>query len=220
MQRNLGTLLLIVFLVLVIVAASVFILRGTPSAEDGPSDGPAVTVAPPRETSAPAASGGADPGALPGGTPEPLLSPAPTAEPTPAPTPEPTPEPTPAPTPVPDAKGSFASDTGTGLNLSADWRTFTAGDGKRKLNVEVTVLSYSIYASAQYRSITLRVGEKSWSADFAGVQYDGKEQIKTPAASFTVDAPASGTPVSVEWAYGGTYSGKELTVITARGTVQ
>lgn len=216
MQRNLGTLLLIVFLVLVIVAASVFILRGTPSAEDGPSDGPAVTVAPPRETSAPTASGRPDPGALPGGTPEPLQTPEPTAE----PTPEPTPEPKPTPTPVPDAKGSFASDTGTGLNLKVDWHTVTAGAGKRSLHIDVSVVSYSIYASAQYRSITLRIGEKSWSADFAGVQYDGKEQIKTPAASFEVDAPAAGTPITVEWAYGGTYSGKELTVISAKGTVQ
>ena len=128
--------------------------------------------------------------------------------------------PTPRPTAAPDAKGSFSSDSGTGLNIRVDWRTVAAGAGERKLQVDVSVVSYSIFASSQYQSITLRVGEKSWSADFAGVQYDGKEQIKTPAASFTVDAPAPGTQAAVEWAYGGTYSGKELKIISARGVIQ
>ena len=101
-----------------------------------------------------------------------------------------------------------------------DWRTVTAGAGNRNLQVDVSIVSYSIFAAAQYKSITLRIGDKSWSADFAGVQYDGKDQIKTNAASFEVEAPAPGTPISVEWAYGGSYSGKELNVITARGAVQ
>ncbi len=123
-------------------------------------------------------------------------------------------------TTAPDAKGSFSSDSGTGLNLKVEWRTVTAGAGERKLQVDVSIVSYSIFATAQYKSITLRVGDKSWSADFAGKQYDGKEQIVTPAARFEVDAPAPGTQITVEWAYGGTYSGKELKVITAVGAVQ
>ncbi len=219
MRRNNATLLLILLLVLIIAAASVFILRGSPG-EDDPSGKPVVTPAPPRETTAPV-PGASDPqpGTEPGTSPAPAETPVAAPEPTPEPTPVPTPEPTPTPPPA-DAEGSFSSDTGTGLNLRVDWRTYTAADGTRKLTADVSVVSYSIFASAQYQSITLKLGEKSWSADFAGVQYDGKDQIKTPAASFTVDAPAPGTQAAVEWAYGGTYSGKELKIISARGVIQ
>ena len=219
MRRNNATLLLILILVLIIAAASIFILHGSPG-EDNPSGKPVITPAPPRETTAPV-PGESDPqpGTEPGTSPAPAETPVPTPEPTPDPTPEPTPQPTPTPPPA-DAKGSFSSDTGTGLNLRVDWRTVTAGAGERKLQVDVSIVSYSIYASAQYRSITLRIGEKSWSADCPAVSYDGKDQIKTPVASFETDAPAPGTQIAVEWAYGGTYSGKELKLITARGTVQ
>ena len=43
--------------------------------------------------------------------------------------------------------------------------------------------------------------------------------IVTKAASFTVDAPAPGSTATVEWYYGGSYSGKALEYITASGTV-
>ena len=216
MNKSICTLLLILLLVLVIVAASIFILRGTPSDREDPRSQTTVTPAPPRETAAPGQETAPASGtAAPVSTREPLET-APPAE-TPAPTPEPTPEPTPAPA---DASGRFTSDTGTGLNLKVDWKTYTAADGKRKLQADVSIVSYSIFSSSQYKSITLKIGGNSWSADCPGVSYDGKDQIVTKAATFTVDAPAPGTAVSVEWYYGGKYSGKELNTITATGTIK
>lgn len=218
MNKSIRTLLLILLLVLVIVAASIFILRGTPSDKDDPRSQTTVTPAPPRETAAPGeetAPASSSPTAAPVTTREPLETAPPTAA--PEPTPQPTPEPTPAPA---DASGSFTSDTGTGLNLKVDWKTYTAADGKRKLQADVSIVSYSIFSSSQYKSITLKIGGNSWSADCPGVSYDGKDQIVTKAASFTVDAPAPGTAVSVEWYYGGRYSGKELNIITATGTIK
>ena len=201
MRKNNGSLLMIFLLVLVIVAASIFILRGSPSEKDTPAAKTTVTPAPPRESATPAP---ADPGE----------TPAPAPSETPAPTPEPTPTPVPA-----DAEGSFVSDSGTGLNVRVDWQTYAAG-GQRKLKADVSIVSYSIFASAQYKSVVLKLGDETYSADCPAIQYDGKEQIVTPVATFTVDAPAPGTAVSVEWHYGGKYSGKELDVITARGIVQ
>ena len=134
-------------------------------------------------------------------------------------TPAPTPAPTPKPTPIPaDAEGSFRSDTGTGLNLKVDWKIYTTG-GKQKLQADVYIVSYSIFTSYQWKSITLKIGDQAWGADCAGFSYEGKDQIATKAATFTVDAPPSGTAVSVEWYYGGSYSGKELTYITASGVI-
>lgn len=223
MNKSLVTLVLILILVVVIVAASIFIMKGK-SAEDDRSGDPIVTPAPPRETESP--SGGGESGGsgqvggaeAPIATREPLATPAPIPASTPAPAP--TPAPTPKPTPIPaDASGSFSSNTGTGLNLRVDWQTYKDGGGSRKLKADVYIVSYSIFTSAQYRSITLKVGSNAWGADCAGISYDGKDQIATKAASFTVDAPAPGSTVSVEWYYGGSYSGKELHTITATGTV-
>ena len=220
MKKSINTLLLILLLVLVIVAASIFILRGKPSdKEDHRAATATVTPAPPRETEAPGQQ--ADPASPTAAPVVETRAPLETAPPTPAPTPAPTPQPTPKPTPAPaDASGSFSSNTGTGLNLKVDWKTFTGTDGKRKLQADVSIVSYSIFTSSQYRSITLKVGGGAWSADCPGISYDGKDQIVTKAATFTVDAPAPGTAASVEWYYGGSYSGKALDTITASGTIK
>ena len=225
MRKSIATMVVVLLLVLIVVVAGIFIMRGKPADETG-SRGvdPSAAIGPPRETEAPASSAAPEASSenteTPIATREPLPT-APPATPAPAPTPAPTPKPTPAPTPAPaDASGSFRSDTGTGLNLKVDWKTYTAADGTRKLKADVSIISYSIFTSNQYQSITLRVGGSAWSADCPGISYDGPNQITTPAASFTVNAPAAGTAISVDWAYRGSYSGKDLGTITATGTVR
>ena len=218
MRRSINTLMLILVLVVVIVLASIFILRGKPE-ETAKTDDPVVTAAPPRDTETPGAASASE------ATAEPVIvtrAPIETPAPTPAPTPKPapTPAPTPKPTPIPaESEGSFRSDTGTGLNLRVEWKTYTAG-GQRKLQADVYIVSYSIFTSYQWQSITLKLGDKVWGADCAGISYDGADQISTKAASFTVDAPAPGTSASVEWYYGGSYSGKDLHTITATGVIR
>ena len=142
-----------------------------------------------------------------------------TPEPTPVPTPPPTPSPTPVPTPAPAAAGSIRSDTGTGLNLRADWRVYADASGKLKLQVDVSAVSYSFYTDALYQAVVLTAGGSSYSANSAAVHYGGEALITSPIASFTVDAPASGSALSVVWNYRGSYSGKPLDQIIASGSV-
>lgn len=120
---------------------------------------------------------------------------------------------------VQDASGTLTSDTGTGLNIVADWQTFTDADGSAKLRVNVSVVSYSFFTSSLYQSITLTVDGTEYCADSPAVSYDGSESITTPMASFVVDAPASGTLISAVWNYRGSYSGKQLDAIRADGFV-
>ncbi len=131
--------------------------------------------------------------------------------------PEETPAPTP--TPAPTASGGIRSDTGTGLNMQANWRVYADASGKLKLQVDVNAVSYSFYTDALYQAVVLTVGGSSYSANSAAVQYGGKDLITSPIASFTVDAPPSGTPISVVWNYKGSYSGKPLDQIIASGSV-
>lgn len=216
MKRSIYSLFLVLLLVIIVCAAGYFILRGTPSdGGDSRTPGAVVTPAPPRDTPAPDAPQPTAEAPIetraPLETPEVTVPPEPTAAPTPAPTPTPAPA---------DAEGSFRSDTGTALNLKVDWKTYKAADGTRKLQADVYIVSYSIFTSYQWKSITLTVGDKAWSADCSGFSYEGKDQISTKAATFTVDAPPAGTPISVEWYYGGSYSGKDLDTITASGVIQ
>ena len=117
------------------------------------------------------------------------------------------------------ASGSIRSDTGTGLNLRADWRVYSDASGKLKLQVDVSAVSYSFYTDALYQAVVLTAGGSSYSANSAAVQYGGEALITSPIASFTVDAPASGSAISVVWNYRGSYSGKPLDQIIASGSV-
>ena len=134
------------------------------------------------------------------------------------PQPEESAEPTPE-LPVESATGSLSSDTGTGLNIVADWETFTDADGSAKLRVNVSVVSYSFFTSPLYQSIVLTVDGAEYSADSPEVAYDGTDRITTPMVAFTVDAPPTGTHISVVWNYRGSYSGKQIDAIRADGFV-
>ena len=213
----------LLILVIVIAVLGVLIVQRKAPAEPEPSDAPAIHP-PVEETADP-------PSSAPAQTAAPTDAPEPTSESTPKPTVPPVmetrppleePEESPAPTAAPviaDASGSFRSDTGTGMNLKVDWRTYSDENGARKLRVDVSTVSYSFFIAAQYRSIVLTVDGKTYTADCPGGSYDGETPVETPMASFTVDAPTAAGPASVVWHYNGTYSGKELNDITAAGTV-
>lgn len=213
MKKSTAYFAALLILVIVIAVLGVLIVQRKAPAEPEPSAAPAVH--PPVEETAPAES--------PSQPTEPVDTPEPTEAPVfetrpPVETEEPEPEKTPEPVPA-DADGSFRSDTGTGLNLKVDWKTYADASGTRKLQVDVSTLSYSFFTSPLYQSIVLTLNGESYSADSAGVSYDGKDLTETPMASFTVDAPAPGTPISVVWHYKGTYSGKALDEITAAGVI-
>ena len=210
MKQKTAYFALLLVLVLAIAVLSVTVIRRREPEAPVVTDAPVLTPAPPvEETAAPA--------------PVETAPPTPTVQPTEPPVmetrpPIETPAPTPVPTPSPAATGSIASSTGTGLNVKADWRIYDAG-GTAKLQVDVSALSYSLFTDALYQSVILTVGGSTYSANSAAIHYDGEAMAATPIASFTLNAPASGTPISLVWQYRGSYSGQELDEITASGTI-
>ena len=117
-----------------------------------------------------------------------------------------------------DASGSFASDTGTNLNIMVEWHTYTNNAGEAKLTVDISVISYSFYTDSLYNAIELTVGGETYYFNSPAVSYGGSELAVTPMVSKTVDAPAGNTAISVVWNYKGSYSGVELEKISAAGT--
>ena len=116
------------------------------------------------------------------------------------------------------ASGSFASDTGTYLNLLVEWSAYTDAGGNNKLTVDVSAMSYAFYTDSLYNAIELTIGGETWYFNSPAVSYDGRELAVTPMVSNTIDAPAGNTAISVVWNYKGSYSGVELEKISAKGT--
>lgn len=157
-------------------------------------------------------------------TDRPTPSPTPEPTPSPSPTPEPTPSPEPTPPPAIDTGGSFRSDTGTVLNLVADWTAVSAGDGNVTVTVTLSVESYSLQCSEIYKGATVTIGSETRSFDTPAIAYDGSAGLASTgigsvSVTLTADEAAAGTiPVTASWKFGGTYSGTDLPVITAQGT--
>lgn len=209
----------IVLLLLVVIAAAVmslwlFFFRDSGPAEETPAPAPTPT---PEWTNLPERTAEPEPTEPP--EPEPTETPEPTQTPTPTPTPTPEPTPTPTPTPPADASGTFSSDTGTALNLLADWSVYTDASGNRKLAVTFSATHYTLRLDPSYHSLVLTVNGQSYSADCPAIAYNGGDLTTTALHTFTLDAPSGNLDIAAVWNYRGSYSGEELERITASGTV-
>ena len=213
MKRN-GFLVLLLLVVIAAAALSLwlFFFRDNAPAEETPPPPP---TKPPEWTVLPERTNEPAP------TESPEPEPTETPEPTPTETPEPAPTETPEPTPSPpaDASGTFSSDTGTALNLLADWSVYTDAEGNRKLEVTLSAAHYALRIDPSYHSLVLTVDGQSYSADCPAIAYNGSEQNITPLHTFTLNAPSGSAGVHAVWNFKGSYSGKDLEQIIASGTV-
>ena len=205
---------ILIVLVLVIAVEAVILLRSTltDSGESFSYSTPIPFVPPTAEPS-----------------PEPTATPAPaaTAAPTPAPTPEPTPEPTATPTTSPEATpaddliatGSFASDTGTALNLEVEWSSHNDGNGNAVIYLTGFLDSYSLQVGSRPYGVHVSFNGDSWT--FAGEAINVADgHAETLLFSDVVTVPL-GSPdaMTVVYDFKGSYSGTELDTITAEGRV-
>lgn len=171
-----------------------------------------------------------------GATPAPgnVEIPTPTATPEPAPTqvPHNTPDPNATAAPQvttapssgnPIATGSFASKTGTGLDMRADWSVVITGANTATVTVNVYSVSYSLYLNENDYGLKISLGNQYTSAATPSLSYDGSSQKATliGTKSFSVDTSkgAVSLPLAVEWHYMGSYGGVEIDVIECGGKI-
>ena len=184
-------------------------------------------------------------------TAEPTLAPAPTPVPTPAPTPVPTPAPTPVPTPTPApvpvttpyaapvqsvlASGSFRSDTGSYLNIVADWDAKVLDSERVTVTVTVSTESYALRTSALVKTLNLSLDGQYVSLDVPAITYPTDGSDSAPLGknllgsySFTVDLAANSSralALQVEWHFNGSYRNAhgegsiDLAAIECGGTI-
>ena len=168
----------------------------------------------------------------PAGSPAPETNPSPVPELTPEPTPELTLEPTPEPAPEPDPEpersgeklgfGSFRSDTETALNLLVDWEVWSLPEGKVRVILTARLESAALHTRAL--PVNMSVEENYDSVQAPAIDYDGTDRIITEMGSkaFTIDLRQGETktiPVTAEWQFMGSYSGKTLNAVTCGGNI-
>lgn len=149
--------------------------------------------------------------------------PSPSEEPGPKPSETPSPEPAQTPTTETIASGSFMSDTGTKLNLVADWTAVSAGDGQALVTIKLYVESYTLHVNSMPAAI--EIGDQKFSVTSKAVDCDSDSAtVKTEIASVqtTLSLGSGGTldiPVSSVWYFKGTYSDQEFESIEASGNI-
>ena len=214
-------------LVFILIAAGVFAvlseldsMRPAEPASSGGSDAYSVVSPDPVST----------PFALPTPTPLPTVivnaTPVPAA--TPAPTPLPVSTPYAAPVQTTLATGSFSSDTGTWLNITADWSVKSLNQEQVQVTVSVSAVSYALQTQALSRTLNISLDGQYVSLDAPAINYTGESQVASSLGTqnFTVDLPANSSKalaLQVEWQFGGTYGGPngtlELPVLECGGAI-
>lgn len=227
-----AVLFIIVFLLVIAVAVNLLMdMQSEKKAEATPTNDPYANTVTPSVDMQPALE-------TPQPTPAIVLSVAPTATPTPAaPVPTASPTPTPVPTATPEpvqpvipqgeviGSGSFTSDTGTPLNLRADW-TATVLDSERvEVTVNVYLVSYQIEVRELYNAVNVSVGDQYASADSPAIKWENNTRLETLLAStvHTLSLPSGSSasfPLAAQYQFGGTYSKVELPVIECGGTIE
>ena len=225
-----AVLFIIVFLLALAVAVNLLVdMQSERKAEATPTNDPyANTVTPSIETQPAIETAQPTPAAAPSTAPTPTPVPA-TPVPTPTPTPVPTATPEPAQPIIPQGEvigsGSFTSDTGTPLNIRADW-TATVLDAE---NVEVTVnvylISYQIEVRELYDAVNVSVGDQYASANSPAIKWENNTRLEALLAStvHTLRLPSGSSasfPLAAQYQFGGTYSKVELPVIECGGTIE
>ena len=115
------------------------------------------------------------------------------------------------------ATGSFASNSGTQLNIQVNWAVRTDALGNRTLDTTVYCNSYSLYSVSIYNGVSLTVNGVTYSSTSAAISYDGRSMISTPLASFSIPNQPGYLQMSAVWHFNGTYSGVPIGDIVANG---
>lgn len=220
-----AVLFIIVFLLVIAVAVNLLVdMQSERKAEATPTNDPYANTVTPSVDMQPA---------LETPQPTPAIEPsvAPTATPTATPTPTPIPTATTEPVQpvIPQGEvigsGSFTSDTGTPLNLRADW-TATVLDSERvEVTVNVYLVSYQIEVRELYNAVNVSVGDQYASADSPAIKWENNTRLETLLAStvHTLSLPSGSSasfPLAAQYQFGGTYSKVELPVIECGGTIE
>ena len=121
--------------------------------------------------------------------------------------------------------GTFRSDSGTSLNLHADWTALVSGTNTVDITVTAYVDSYSLYTTATPEALNIAIDGQYLSLASPLIEIPTTTQpVSTLINKRTVTVNLSGgetrdIPVEVVWHYRGTYGGTYLDSIECGGSI-
>ena len=115
--------------------------------------------------------------------------------------------------------GSFYSNTGTGVNLQVDWKTYRASDGRDMVRFTVSLNTYSLYVGERKNGLTIRMGDEKLTLDTASISLPGGTKTTVPLGQCEMELKDESVNVEVSWAFRGSYSNVHMERITAAGFV-
>ena len=121
--------------------------------------------------------------------------------------------------------GTFRSDSGTSINIHADWTALVSGPNTVDITVTAYVDSYSLYTTASPDVLNIAVDGQYFSLASPAIEIPTTTQpVSTKINSRTVTVTLSGgetrnIPVEVNWQYRGTYGGTYLDSIECGGNI-
>ena len=113
------------------------------------------------------------------------------------------------------ASGSFASNSGTSLNLLVNWSV----DGQRTLNVSVAATSYSLVSQALVNGVQLTINGILYSSSSNAIDYHGNGMATHPLASFSIPNFYGLATATAVFHFNGVISGQPVSDIMATGTI-
>ena len=121
--------------------------------------------------------------------------------------------------------GTFRSDSGTSINVHADWTALVSGANTVDITVTAYVDSYSLYTTASPDVLNIAVDGQYFSLASPAIEIPTTTTpVSTKINSRTVTVTLSGgetrnIPVEVIWQYRGTYGGTYLDAIECGGNI-
>ena len=121
--------------------------------------------------------------------------------------------------------GTFRSDSGTSINVHADWTALVSGANTVDITVTAYVDSYSLYTTASPDVLNIAVDGQYFSLASPAIEIPTTTQpVSTKINSRTVTVTLSGgetrnIPVEVIWQYRGTHGGTYLDAIECGGNI-
>lgn len=106
--------------------------------------------------------------------------------------------------------GTFASDTGTSLNLIVEWNL----DGET-LTLNTYIESYGISVSDRYEGLYVTIDGETEIYTTDALDVTAEDLVSVPLRSVSVEWPGGTHEVEVSWRFFGTYNDQELEYITA-----
>ncbi|MBQ9662349.1 MAG: hypothetical protein IJV40_04260 [Oscillospiraceae bacterium] len=121
--------------------------------------------------------------------------------------------------------GTFRSDSGTSINIHADWNALVAGANTVDVTITAYVDSYSLITTASPETLNISIDGQYISLASPAIDIPTTtNQVTTLINNRTFTIPLTGgetrsIPVEVVWNYRGTYGGTYLDTIECGGNI-